>query len=148
MVEETSEYKHLGIMLNKYMSLIVNIDESCSKLKPTVLSIVNSGINETVFHPVTSFHLYKSIVVPKGLYGAELWNYLSLRQEKILEMANRFCIKFIQVLPKQTRTDIALSLLGSNTIVAEIDKNKLIFMGQLCWLSLRLFINNFLMKGL
>ena len=40
--------------------------------------------------------------------------------------------KFIQVLPKQTRTEIALGLLGSNPIIAEIDKNKLIFLGQLC----------------
>ena len=59
MVEETSEYKHLGIMLNKYLSLNVSIDESCSKLKSTFLSLVNSGINETGFHPITSFHLYK-----------------------------------------------------------------------------------------
>ena len=47
---------------------------------------------------------------------------LSPRQEEIFERAHRFCIKFIQVLPKQTRTDIALSLLGSYTVVAEIDK--------------------------
>lgn len=114
------------------MSLVVNVDESCSKLKTTLLSLVNSGINETGFHPIISFHLYKSIVLPKGLYGAELWRFLSPGQEEKLERAHRFCVKFIQVLPKQTRTDIALGLLGSNSIIAEIDKKNLIFLGQLC----------------
>ena len=41
-----------------------------------------------------------------------------------LERAHRFCVK--------SRTDIALGLLGSNPIIAEIDKKKLIFLGQLC----------------
>ena len=42
-------------------------------------------------------------------------------------------VKLIQGLPKQTRSDIALGILGANHIMAEIDKNKLI--GQLCRLS-------------
>ena len=69
--------------------------------------------------------------LPKGLYGAELWNSLTPSQEEALERAHRFCVKFIQGLPKQTRSDIALGILGANPIMAEIDKKKLIFFGQL-----------------
>ena len=70
--------------------------------------------------------------LPKGLYGAELWNCLSSSQEETLERAHRFCIKLIQGLPKQTRSVIALGLIGSNPIISEIDRKKFIFLGQLC----------------
>ena len=80
------------------MSLSENVNESCSKLKTTLFSLVNSGVNDSGFNPITSFHLYRSIVLPKGLYGAELWNCLSPSQEETLEpceRAHRFCIKLI-----------------------------------------------------
>ena len=131
-VTESTEYKHLGVILDKYMSLSENVNESCSKLKTTLFSLVNSGVNDSGFNPITSFHLYRSIVLPKGLYGAELWNCLSPSQEETLERAHRFCIKLIQGLPKQTRSVIALGLIGSNPIISEIDRKKIIFLGQLC----------------
>ena len=143
-VQEATEYKHLGVILDKHMSLSANVKESSSKLKTTLLSLVNSGINETGFHPITSLHLYKSVVLPKGLYGAELWNSLTPSQEEALERAHRFCVKFIQGLPKQTRSDIALGILGANPIMAEIDKKKLIFFGQLCRLSPEVIHNQIL----
>ena len=52
-----------------------------------------------------------------------------------LERAHRFCVKFMQFLPKSTSTDVALSLFGINSIETEIDYRKLIFLGQLCRLS-------------
>ena len=69
------------------MSLSENVNESCSKLKTTPFSLVNSGVNDSGFKPITSFHLYRSIVLPKGLYGAELWNcrYLQVRKKCLNE---------------------------------------------------------------
>ena len=38
-----------------------------------------------------------------------------------LERAHRFCIKFMQSLPKYTSTDVSLALIGVYPIEAEID---------------------------
>ena len=63
-----------------------------------------------------------------------------------LERAHRFCIKYIQSVSKYTKTYIALSMLGCLPIEAEINKRKLIFLGQLCRLdpkfhAKRVFVN-------
>ena len=52
-----------------------------------------------------------------------------------MERAHRFCVKFMQFLPKSTSTDVALALFGFNSIETEIDYRKLIFVGQLCRLT-------------
>ena len=50
-----------------------------------------------------------------------------------LERAYRFCMKFMQSLPKYTSTDVSLAYIGMYPIEAEIDNKKLnIFLGQLC----------------
>ena len=59
---------------------------------------------------------------------------MSNRHIEEIEKAHRFCIKYIQNLPKRMRTDVALGLIGSNPIIAEIDIKKFSFLGQLCCL--------------
>ena len=53
----------------------------------------------------------------------------------MLEKSHRFCLKFIQCIPKYTRTDICVSLIGSRNICFQIEQRKLFFMGKLCCLS-------------
>lgn len=131
-IEEVEKFKHLGIICNKYLSLDDVIHDSCSKLKNTFLSLISSGIHENGFHPINCKKIYNSAVIPKALFGCELWNGLLPRHNDTLEKAHRFCIKFMQSLPGRTRTDVALSLLGVNPIANEIDYKKLIFFQQLC----------------
>ena len=67
------------------------------------------------------------VVLPKALYGSELWSRLLPNDILSLERAHRFCIKFMQCLPRGTSTDVALTLLDSNSIEVEIDRRKLVF---------------------
>ncbi len=99
------------------------------------MSLSNCGIGNSDLHPLTLLKLYRTIVLPKALYGCELWNNLTSSQITTLERAHRFSIKFIQSLPKQTRTDIAQSIIGINSLEYEIDKKKLLLFGQLCLLN-------------
>ena len=131
-IEETESYTHLGVICNKYLNLNSIIEGSCKKLRSTFLSLINSGVYEDGFHPLTSRHLYQTIVLPKALYGCKLWNSLNLDHIFKLEKAHRFCIKYMQSIPKDTRTVIALSCVGAVSIETEIDRRKLIFFGQLC----------------
>ena len=62
-VPETSQYKHLGITIESDMALNTVTKEA------TFLSLVNCGLHEDGFTPLTAKHIYKSIVLPKALYG-------------------------------------------------------------------------------
>ena len=43
-VKEVTQYRHLGINCNKFMGLDSNIKDTCSKIKSTFLSLINSAI--------------------------------------------------------------------------------------------------------
>ena len=92
-----------------------------------MFSIINYGIYENGINPITAKRLYETIVLPKALYGCEMWSYLSKDYISALEIAHRFCIKLIQSVPKFSRSDIVLTSLGMLPIEAEIDKRKLKF---------------------
>ncbi|MEW8150680.1 MAG: reverse transcriptase family protein [Candidatus Thiodiazotropha endolucinida] len=135
-IEEDDCYKHLGIHCNKYLSLDENVKSAIIKLKSTLLSLGNCGVHEEGLNPITSKHIYKTIVLPKALYGCEIWDNLSTKHLNMLEMAHRFCVKYLQSLPKRTNTDLALSLINLQNIEHEIDYRKLMFLRQLCCLPL------------
>jgi len=99
------------------------------------MSLVNVGICNNGLNPVTSYKMYKCIVMPRALYGCELWPILNNSSKSMLEKSHRFCLKCIQCISKYTRTDICVSLIGSRNICFEIEQRKLFFLGQLCCLS-------------
>ena len=109
---ETSQYKYLGITIERDMTLITVTKEASTKLKTTFLSLVNCRLHEDRFTPLTAKHIYKHLVLPKSLYGCEVWSLLSPTQLSSLERAHRFCAKFMQSLSRNTDTDVTLSLLG------------------------------------
>ena len=147
-LEEDVLYKHLGVCLNKYLYIDDNVKEAANKLKGTLLSLTNSGIHDGGLNPLTSKRIYKAVVIPKALYGCELWNSLLPKHMEILEKAHRFCVRFIQSLPRSTSTDVAFTLLNLNCIEYDIDYRKLIFFGQLCNLPPQYCIKEFFIHRL
>ena len=135
LIPEGVSYNHLGINLNKYLSFQDNIDTSCRKLRSTLLSLVNVGLHPGGLSPLTSFKIYKSVVIPKALYGCEIWPSQSKTKQLQLEQAHRFCIKYIERVPMYSKTDVCMSLIGSRDIEYDIDLKKLTFFGQLCRLT-------------
>ena len=55
---EGAQYKHLGVICDKNMSIVVNIKEACTKLRSTFLSLVNCGIYEDGLNPLTMRRIY------------------------------------------------------------------------------------------
>ena len=86
------------------------------------------------FNPIISRRIYKTVVLFKALYGFELWHTLLPKHIDLLEKSHKFCIKFMQSLPRRTSTYLAFSLLNIKSIEYDIDYRKLIFFGQLCCL--------------
>ena len=77
------------------MSIGKNVKDACNKIRNTFLSLVNCGIYQDGLNPLTSKRIYNSVVLPKALYGCELWSNLHPNHIMSLERAHRFCIKFI-----------------------------------------------------
>jgi hypothetical protein len=145
-INECTKYTHLGVIFDKYMSLKDTISDCNSKLRSSFLSLVNCGVYKNGIHPLSAKILYKSIVLPKALFGCEFWNNLSSSDVLCLERAHRFCIKFMQHLTFNSRTDISLSMISLNSLESEIDRRKLTFLGQLCnmpngFFVKRIFVN-------
>ena len=125
-VKEGENYKYLGIMLNKYMSLKVNIKDASDKLKGIFVSLVNCGIvHEHGLHALSCQKIYKCIVLPKALYGCTTWYNMTESGILSFEREHRFCIKYMQGLNVRTRTDIALNIMAMYKIEPDIDFRKL-----------------------
>jgi hypothetical protein len=123
--------KHVGITLNKNFDHWERTMESCKIIKSTSMALLQSGCHPHGLSPVTSIKLVKVLCLAKALYGCELWNSLSRNELLALERAYRFSIKNIQGLPKRTRTDICLGLIGTTSIETIIDIHKLYYLGHL-----------------
>lgn len=65
---------HLGIKTDPFLTTKELVDDACNKLRGTYFSILNSGINPEGLNPISFQVIYKSIVIPKPLYGCELWS--------------------------------------------------------------------------
>ena len=92
-IQEGTSYKSIGIHCDKFLSLDENIMSAATKLKSTLLSLCNCGLQENGLNPLTSKHVYKTIVLQKTLYGCELWNSLFPKHLNMLKRAHRFCVK-------------------------------------------------------
>ena len=131
LIEKVCEEKHVGIILNTSIKSIKRTKEACRKGRNTFMSLTNIGASRNGLNPLTSMHLTKLIVLPRALYGAELWNDITVNETKILERMLRFCCKNMQGLGQRCRSDVCTAMLGSMSIEAMVDVKKLTFLGRI-----------------
>ena len=55
------------------MNATVAENDACRKLRGTLLEICNSGLNPYSLNAMTLKTIYDGVVIPKGLFGSELW---------------------------------------------------------------------------
>ena len=135
MIADKESYKHLGITLNNYLNRSINVEECCQKIRSNFLSLAHCGLFGDGLHPLSAKKLYRSIALPKALYGCEFWDNLGKDDVYLLGKSHMYCLIYIQSISKYTSTYIASSLIGMLPISAEIDIRKLVFFGQLCRLE-------------
>jgi hypothetical protein len=134
-IEEKDSYTHLGINLGTSLDSHLCLEDSKHKLRNTFFSIVGCGLTDQGINPYTISRLYESIVLPRSLFGCELWNDVGPSELSALEIAQNKCIKHMQGISKMTRSVVALSMIGCNSIESKIEYKKLNFLGQLCRLN-------------
>ena len=134
-LHEGTEYKNLGIVFNKDAKLKQNVTESASSIRKLFFGLVSCGFSELGLHALTLKRIYESVVLPRALYGSELWSNFSKNDIMLLERSHRLCVKTMQNMDRNTRTCVALSSLGMMNLNYVIVKRKLMLFGQLCKLD-------------
>ncbi|MCG8044308.1 MAG: reverse transcriptase family protein, partial [Candidatus Thiodiazotropha endolucinida] len=134
-LRETDNYTHLGVICTKNMDTKLNIDVAASQIRRIFFGLVSSSFSEHDLHPLTWKSIYETVVLPKALYGCEMWMNITHSDMLKLERSHRLCLKAIQCVDRQTRTTVALGLIGSINIQYEIEKRKANLFGQLCRLD-------------
>jgi len=129
---EVSNYKHLGLTQSQAGKHPYNVDEVKSAIRGSFLSLANRLSDRASANPSTLGKLYTTCVLPRCLFGCELWNCITRKDIQQLEVAHHFCLKRAQGLPHRTRSDMVTGLLGMSSIEAYIDLQKLTFFGSLC----------------
>ena len=123
--------KHVGIVLEHGFNSTERTISACRSIKSTSMSIIKQGIHPSVLNPVVCSKIILQLCYTKALYGCELWNNLTNNEKLLLERAHRYVCKYVQGLPKLTRSDKCTTLLGWTTIVGYIDTKKLLFVGRI-----------------
>jgi hypothetical protein len=145
-IHEVDNYTHLGIDCNRFLQLKKSIEDASVKLRGTYFSITNSGLHPNGLSPITFKTIYSSIILPRALYGCELWNNYTDSDIENLEKSHRFCLKTIQSFAMSTSTQYTLAALDMNSIEINVEFRKLTFLGQLCrlpcrYLAKKVFLN-------
>ena len=124
---EQTVQRHVGILLSSTMKKTDRIILACQKLR----TIIGSAMKPSITSPLTLLNLFHTVCMPRGLFGCELMNNLTLTEVNVLETTYRFCLKYMMCLPKRTKTNICLASLGVKSIEYYIDRCKLYFLLRL-----------------
>ena len=100
-------------------------------MRSTLFFIVGSGLRPECTNPLTMWKLFKTVCIPRSLFGCELMTFSTRYGINMLEITYRFCVKHMQRINKRTKTNICLASLGPTNIEGFIDKAKL-FPRRLC----------------
>ena len=104
--------KHVGIVLDNKFNSTERTVTSCRTIKSLCMSLIKQGIHPSLMNPISCSKIVMQLCYSKALYGCELWSNLTENELLLLERTHRYVCKFLQGLPKRTRTDISTSLLG------------------------------------
>jgi hypothetical protein len=94
------------------------------------VELASVGCRSGGINPATASKLWKRVVLPKMLYGSELWQ-LDRGKCLMLEKCQNIFVRVTEGLLPGTSGSAARGLLGLWSIEGEIEKTKLSFLGRL-----------------
>ncbi|CAG2254984.1 ACAP [Mytilus edulis] len=124
--------KHCGINLYTCLKTMDRTIDVCRTLRATVISLIRLGVHPAILNPIVCSKFVKQVCYPKALYGCELWGKLTSTEWLMLERTQHYICKNIQGLPRRTRSDMCLPMIGWFSIESYVDEKKLYFLGRIC----------------
>ena len=92
-IPEKEEFVHLGLICSKYSNSTTSVKHIDRKLRCTCFGLIKKGLHRHGLNPLTSHRIYKSIIIPRALFGCELKPSLTRRDSLTLERSHRLCLK-------------------------------------------------------
>ena len=71
-IPEKEEFVHLGLICSKYSNSTTSVKHIDRKLRCTLFGLITEGLHRHGLNPLTSYRIYKSIDIPRALFGCEL----------------------------------------------------------------------------
>ena len=129
-VEELCEYKNLGVLKNYCGSFASNISDNIDKTRKKAGMIFSSNVDRCKTNPLIYVKFLRQACLPSLLFGAELFTLTpSLLLE--LEHCQSWFLKKLFYAADFALRALLLRLTDLNSIEAEIDMRKLLFLGRL-----------------
>lgn len=125
-LETSQEYTHLGIIRTASESSISRTQHQISLGRSTFFALNRVGARFGCLHPRISAHLYSCLVLPRMLYGAELWSLTKTEMEMIERMHCKI-LRTIQGLPTRCPREGVRVLLDCSSIADMVATRKLCF---------------------
>ena len=103
-VGETSEYKYVGLWLNKEGNLRLHIENKKKKIKGQISAMKSlaSYHNVGAVFVAVRMQLFEVCIIPSILYNIEGWNHLTKKELAQLEMIQHQALCSLLELPKTT----------------------------------------------
>ena len=89
-VTEQTVQRHVEILLSSTMKKTDRILLACQKLRTSFFTIIGSGMKPSITSHLTLLHLFHTVCMPRGLFGCELMNNLTLTEVNMMETTNPF----------------------------------------------------------
>ena len=129
-VEELYEYKYLGVLKNYCGSFVSNVSDNIDKTCKKAGMIFSSNFDHRKTNPLVYVKFWRQACLPSLLFGAELFTITpSLLLE--VERCQSWFLKKLFYMPDFASRALLLRLAELNSIEAEIDMRKLLFLGRL-----------------
>ena len=129
-VDKLFEYKNLGVLKNYVSSFASNVDDSIDKTRRKAGMIFSSNFNRRKTNPLIYVKFWRQACLPTLLFDTEL-STLNPSQLIKLERCQQWFLKNIFYVPVFAPSSLLLKLSELNSIEAEIDLKKLMFLGRL-----------------
>ena len=128
--EELYDDKNLGVLKNYCGSFSSNISDNIDKTRKKAGMIFSSNVDRRKTNPLIYVKFWRQACLPSVLFGAELFTITpSLLLE--LERCQSWFLKKLFYVPDFALRGLLLRLTELNSIEAEIDMRKLLFLGRL-----------------
>ena len=128
-VDGLFEYKNLGVLKNYVSSFASNVD-NIEKARRKAGMIFSSDSYRRKTNPLIYVKFWRQACLPSLVFGTELFT-LNASQLIKLERCQQWFLKNILYFPLFAPSSLLLRLSGLNSIEAEIDLKKLLFLGRL-----------------
>ena len=122
-LEIVDSYKHVGVLIQSSGSSKERTAEACAKGKRTFMAACGIGMHSLC--PKSASKIYHSVILPRSLYGCELWHNLSAKEIHDLQVMQRYIAKRIQHFHFRCRSIIAIGMIGWQPIDKYIHEAKL-----------------------